>query len=93
MNHGCLEMANLAYIEGDVPIIGLDNFVHAHIVREEPNHSLSMLHGRKAIRLPNLSLRLYSCESLTLQFDWMGEVCHNFIGPPRTRGQARMEAA
>jgi hypothetical protein len=53
MNLGCPEMANLAYIEGDVPILGLDNFVHAHNFREEPNHSLSMLYGRKVIRLPN----------------------------------------
>jgi hypothetical protein len=39
MNLGCLEMANLAYIEGDVPDLGLDHFVHAHILREEPGHS------------------------------------------------------
>jgi hypothetical protein len=56
MNLGCLEMANLTYIEGDVPILGLDHFVHTHILREEPNHSLSMVYCRKAIRLPNLSL-------------------------------------
>jgi hypothetical protein len=48
-NLGCLEMANLAYIEGDVPILGLDHFVHTQILREEPDHSLSMLYGRKAI--------------------------------------------
>jgi hypothetical protein len=66
MNLGCLEMANLAYIEGDVPVFGLDHFVHMHISHEEPDHSLSMLYGRKAIRLPNLGLRLYSCEGLTL---------------------------
>jgi hypothetical protein len=66
MNLGCLEMANLAYIEGDVPILGLDHFVHAHILCEEPDHSLYMLYGLKAIRLPNPNLRLYSCESLTL---------------------------
>jgi hypothetical protein len=71
MNLGCSEMANLAYIEGDVPILGLDHFVHAHILREELDHSLSMLYGRKVIRLPNPGLRLYSCESLTLQFDQM----------------------
>jgi hypothetical protein len=53
MNPGCPEMAKLAYIEGDVPILGLDHFIHAHILREEPDHSLSMLYGRKAIRLPN----------------------------------------
>jgi hypothetical protein len=56
MNLGCLEIANLAYIQGDVPDLGLDHFVHAHILREEPDHSLSMLYGCKAIRLPNLGL-------------------------------------
>jgi hypothetical protein len=66
MNLGCPEMANLAYIEGDVPVLGLDHFVHTQILREEPDHSLSMLCGRKAIQLPNPALRLYSCESLTL---------------------------
>jgi hypothetical protein len=86
MNLGCLEMANLAYIEGDVPDLGLDNFVHAHILREEHDHSLYMLYGRMAIQLPNPGLRLYSGESLTLQFDQMGEACHSFTGPPRTHG-------
>jgi hypothetical protein len=52
MNLGCPEMANFAYIEGDVPILGLDYFLRVHILREEPDHSLSMLYGRKAIRLP-----------------------------------------
>jgi hypothetical protein len=34
MNLGCLEMANLAYIEGDVPILGLGPFCScAHLVR------------------------------------------------------------
>jgi hypothetical protein len=49
MNLGCPEMTNLTYIEGDVPILGLDHFVHANILREEPDHSLSMLYGRKVI--------------------------------------------
>jgi hypothetical protein len=66
MNLGCPAMANLAYIEGDVPGLDLDHFVHTHILCEEPDHSLSMLYGRKVIRLPNLGLRLYSCESITL---------------------------
>jgi hypothetical protein len=52
-------MAILACIEADVPF-------HTHILREEPDHSLSMLYGRKAIRLPNLELWLYFYESLTL---------------------------
>jgi hypothetical protein len=84
MNLGCSNMANLAYIVGDVPILGLDHFVHTHILREEPDYSVSMLYGRKAIQLPNPALRLYSCESLTLQFDWMGEARHSFTGQPRT---------
>jgi hypothetical protein len=58
MNLGCPKMAKLAYIEGDVPILALDHFVHAHILREEHDHSLSMLYGLKAIRLPNPGLRL-----------------------------------
>jgi hypothetical protein len=93
MNLGCPKMANLAYIEGDVSVLGLDHFVQAHILREEPDHSLSMLYGRKAIWLPNPGLQLYSCESLRLQFDQMGEACHSITGPPRTHGRAHMEAA
>jgi hypothetical protein len=93
MNLGCSEMANLAYIDGYVPVLGLDHFVQAHNLREEPDHSLSMLYGHKAIRLPNPGLRLYSCENLILYFDRMGEARHSCTGPPRTRGRARMEAA
>jgi hypothetical protein len=66
MNLGCPEMANLAYIEGDVPVLGLHHFVHVQIFREETNHSLSMLYGHNVIRLPNPGHRLYYCESLTL---------------------------
>jgi hypothetical protein len=81
-----LGYSDLAYIEGDVPILGLDYFIHAHILSEEPDYFVSMLYRRKTIHLPNLALRLYSCESLTLQFDWMGEACHSFSGPPCTHG-------
>jgi hypothetical protein len=56
MNLGCPKMANLAYIEGDAPVLGLDHFVHAHIMHEEPDHSLYILYGRKAIQLPNPGL-------------------------------------
>jgi hypothetical protein len=81
INLGCPKMANLAYIKGDVPDLDfdLDHFVHAHILCEEPDHSLSMLYGCKAIQLPNPGLQLYSCESLTLQFDRMREARHIFI--------------
>jgi hypothetical protein len=52
MNLGCPKMANLDYIEGDVAVLGLDHFLHAHVLREEADYSLSMLYGHKAIRLP-----------------------------------------
>jgi hypothetical protein len=55
-NLGFLEMANLAYIAGDAPLLCLNHFVHVHILREEPDHFLSMLYGHKAIRLPNPGL-------------------------------------
>jgi hypothetical protein len=48
-NLGCPKMANLAYIEGGVPDLGLHHFVHAHILCKEPDHSLSVMYGRKAI--------------------------------------------
>jgi hypothetical protein len=41
--------ANSTYIEGDVPILGLDHFVHTHILREKPDYFVSMLYGHKAI--------------------------------------------
>jgi hypothetical protein len=44
-----LGYSDLAYIQGDVPILGLDHFVHAHILREEADYSVSMLYGRKVI--------------------------------------------
>jgi hypothetical protein len=56
-----LGYSNLAYIEGDVPVLGLDHFVHVHILHEEPDYSVSMLYGHKTIRLPNPALQLYSC--------------------------------
>jgi hypothetical protein len=55
INPRCPEMANLAYIEADVPNLGLDHFVHMHSLHEEPDHSLSMMYHLKAIRLPNPS--------------------------------------
>jgi hypothetical protein len=61
-----LGYSDLAYIEGDVPVLGLDHFVHVHILREEPDYSVSMLYGRKAIRLPITAFQLYSCESITI---------------------------
>jgi hypothetical protein len=71
LNHGCEEMANVSYIAGDVHILDLSHFVHAHILREEPDRSISMLYesGSKVLRLPNPALALHSCEQLALQLD------------------------
>jgi hypothetical protein len=38
MNLGYLD---LAYIEGDVHVLGLDHFVHAHILHKKPDYSVS----------------------------------------------------
>jgi hypothetical protein len=94
LNLGCSEMALTSYIEGDVPTLGLDHFVHVHILCEEPNYSISLLYagGSKALWLPDLTLALYSCHQLTLQLTWMGDAHHSYSRPPHTRQRARMEA-
>jgi hypothetical protein len=51
-----LEYSDLAYIEGDVCVLGLDHFVHTHILCKESDYSVSMLYGRKVNRLPNPAL-------------------------------------
>jgi hypothetical protein len=44
-------MHNVAFIKRDVPILGLSHFVHAHVLCEEPDHSISMLYegGNKVL--------------------------------------------
>jgi hypothetical protein len=44
-----LGYSNLAYIEGDVLVLGLDHFVDTHILHEEPDYFVSILYGHKAI--------------------------------------------
>jgi hypothetical protein len=71
MSLGCPKMANLFYIEGDVPILGLEHFFHAHILREEPSHSLSIIARRSGyltqpldyILVRVLHCSLIGCES------------------------------
>jgi hypothetical protein len=87
-----LGYSDLAYIEGDVPVLGLDHFLHAHILHEEPDYSISILWSYGDL-VTNPAIRPYSCESLTLQFDRMGESCHSFTGPLHTSGRAHMEVA
>jgi hypothetical protein len=52
LNLGCPEMAHVSYIQGDVPTLGLDHFVHTHILCEELDYSIFVLFagGSKALR-------------------------------------------
>jgi hypothetical protein len=95
LNIGCPGMHNVAYIMGDVPILGLYHFVHAHVLREEPDHSISMLYEgvNKVLRLPNQAYLLYSCDQLIMQLNTMQNARHSILGPPHTRGRARWEVA
>jgi hypothetical protein len=93
LNLGCEEMANVSYIAGDVTILGLSHFMHAHILREEPDRSISMLYevGSKVLRLPNPTVALESCEQLTLQLNRMGDAHHSYIGQKDTHRRAHLE--
>jgi hypothetical protein len=95
LNIGCPEMHNVAYIEGDVPIIGLSHFVHAHVLHEEPDHFISMLYegGNKVLRLPNQAYLLRSCDQLIVQLNTLANARCSVSGPPHTCGCARWEVA
>jgi hypothetical protein len=71
LNIMCPEMHNVAYIKGGVPIPGLSHFVHAHVLCEEPDHSISMLYegGNKVLWLPNQAYLLCSCDQLIVQLN------------------------
>jgi hypothetical protein len=94
VNIGCPEKHNVAYIEGGVPILGLSHFVHAHVLREESNHSISMLYegGNKVIGLPNQAHLLRSCDQVIVQLNTLENVHRSISGPPRTLGRAQWEA-
>jgi hypothetical protein len=94
LNIGCSEMHKVAYIEGDVPILGLSHFVHAHVLCEGPNYSISMLYqgGNKVLRLPNQVYLLRSYDQLIMQRNTLENACCSISGPPRTREHAPREA-
>jgi hypothetical protein len=87
LNLGCPEMAHVCYIQGDVPTLGLDHFVHPHILHEEPDYSISMLFagGSKALGLPKPTLSLYFCHQLTLQLVEIGDTRYSYSGLPHMR--------
>jgi hypothetical protein len=83
LNIRCPEMHKVAYIERDVPILGLSHFVHAHVLREELNHSISMLYeeGNNVLWLPNQAYLLRSCDQLIVQLNTLENVSHSISGP------------
>jgi hypothetical protein len=88
-----IKYSPVADIEVAVPVLCIDHFVHAHILHEEPDHSISMLYHRKAIWLPNLALCvIFLWKSYTTVWS-DGEAHHSFTGPPCTHGWDRREAA
>jgi hypothetical protein len=89
------EMHNVAYIKGDVPILGLSHFVQAHVLHEEPDHSIYILYegGNKVLQLPNQAYLLHSCDQLIVLFNKLENTHHSISGPPRTRGSAQREEA
>jgi hypothetical protein len=78
MNPGCLEMANLAYIEGDVLVLSLDHFVNPHILREGPDPSLSMLYGHKVIRCHTPVLRNRTEASIRVPRTFKSHACQQY---------------
>jgi hypothetical protein len=90
LNIGCSKMYKVTYIKGDVPIVGLSHFVHAHVLCEEPDHSISMLYegGKKVLRLPNQAYLLRSCDQLIVQLNTLENARHSILGTPCTHGRA-----
>jgi hypothetical protein len=90
LNIRCPEMHNVAYIEGGVLILGLSHFVHTHVLREELDHSISMLYegGNKMLRLPNQAYLLCSCDQLIVQLNTLENMHRSISGPPRTHWRA-----
>jgi hypothetical protein len=79
---------------GGVPILGLSHFVHAHVLREELDHSISLLYegGNKVLQLPNQAYLLHSCDQLIVWLNTLENMCRSISGPPRNRRRARQEA-
>jgi hypothetical protein len=95
LNISLPEMHNVAYIEGHVPILGLSHFVHAHVLCEEPDHSISMLYegGNMVLLLPNQAYLQCSCDQLIMQLNTLENTRRSISGPPHTCGRTRREAA
>ena len=95
---GVLENAQVTYLpstEEYRTIVGLDYFVHAHMMREGPGNSVFMCYPRYdrefELPCPKLSLSLYSVKCLTLQME-KKELAHHSTAGPMTRGRTWRDA-
>ena len=93
---GVLENAQVTYLPATDEyrtFIGLDHFVHAHMMREGPGNSVFMCYPgyEREFELPCTKLSLYSVKRLTLQMEKKEPACHNTAGP-LTCGRVRRDA-
>ena len=93
---GVLENAQVTYLPATDEyrtFIGLDHFVHAHMMREGPGNSVFMCYPgyEREFELPCPKLSLYSVKRLTLQMEKKEPACHSIAGP-MTRGRTRRDA-
>ena len=93
---GVLEKAQVTYLPATDEyrtFIGLDHFVHAHMMREGPGNLVFMCNPgyEKEIELPCPKLSLYSMKCLTLQMEKKEPARHSTAGP-MTRGRTRRDA-
>jgi len=83
---GVLENAQVTYLpamDEYRTFIGLDHFVHAHMMREGPKNSVFMCYPGydKELELPCPKLSLYSMKRLTLQME-KKELAHHSTASP-----------
>jgi len=93
---GVLENAQVTYLpamDEYRTFIGLDHFVHAHMMCEGPGNSVFMCYTgyEKEFELPCPKFSLYSVKRLTLRMEKKEPARHNTAGP-MTRGRTRCDA-
>ena len=91
-----LENAQVTYrpaIDEYRTLIGLDHFVHAHMMHEGPGNSVFMCYPgfERELELPCPKLSLYSMKRLTLQMEKKEPARHS-TASPMTRGRIRCDA-
>jgi hypothetical protein len=93
---GVLENAQVTYLPATDEyrtFIGLDHFVHPHMMREGPGNSVFMCYPGydKEFELPFPKLSLYSIKRRTLHMEKKEPARHNIAGP-MTHGRTQRDA-